>query len=388
MPSWCAATVSDEAVQRAAKPSENQGHARSGRGASATVPDPHQQIVVCLGYPALLSERYRERLRAIDPRIEVVDLPVDADSDWLNVSVDSPHEEPPAWGTRCAEARREALARAEVLIQLHTPANLMQLAPRLRWLQGIGAGVAQFAIAGVTRDRVCVTNASGVGARSISEFVIGRLLQIWKRFPEAEAFQRRHEFVRTYGRSFAGSVVGIVGLGSIGEAVAERARALGLRVLGLRRSAGRPGASRGSADELFRPDQLHEMLARCDAVVVAAPATPETHHLIDRAAFAAMKPGTVLVNVARGSLVEEAAIPDAIASGQLAAAALDVFEEEPLPAESPLWDTPGVLISAHSSVSVDRYIDDVFDLFEDNLRRYAADEPLRNVVDMEALGFA
>jgi len=95
----------------------------------------------------------------------------------------------------------------------------------------------------------------------------------------------------------------------------------------------------------------------------------------------------VLVNVARGALVDEAAIPDAIASGQLAAAALDVFEVEPLPKESPLWDMPGVFISAHSSVSADRYVDDIFDLFEDNLRRYARGEPLHNRVDMQALGF-
>jgi phosphoglycerate dehydrogenase-like enzyme len=129
------------------------------------------------------------------------------------------------------------------------------------------------------------------------------------------------------------------------------------------------------------------MLGRCDAVVVSAPATPETHHLLDRQAFAAMKPGAVLVNVARGSLVDEAAVLDALSSGQLAAAALDVFDQEPLPPESPLWDAPNLYLSAHSSVSVDRYIDDVFDLFEDNLRRYAAGESLRNVVDMEALGF-
>ena len=149
-----------------------------------------------------------------------------------------------------------------------------------------------------------------------------------------------------------------------------------------------PGADAGSAHELFGPDRLHEMLARCDALVVAAPSTPETHHLIGRAAFDAMKPGAVLVNVARGALVDESAIPEAIESGQLAAAALDVFEAEPLPAESPLWDTPNVYISAHSSVSVDRYLDDIFDLFEDNVRRYTTGEPLRNRVDMEALGFA
>jgi phosphoglycerate dehydrogenase-like enzyme len=345
-----------------------------------------EPIVVCLGYPALADDRYAARLRAIDPRIEVVPLPVDPKGDWLTVAPDQPHDEPPPWALGQADERKTSLARAEVLILLHVSKDLMALAPNLRWLQGIGAGVEQFATAGVTRDRVVVTNASGVGARSMAEFVIGRLLQIWKRFPEAEAFQRRHEYVRTYGRTFAGSVVGIVGLGSIGSAVAQRARALGLEVLGLKRSA-TPGANPSPADEIFGPKDLHEMLARCDAVVVTAPASPETHHLIDRAAFAAMKPGAVLVNVARGSLVEETAIPEALASGQLSAAALDVFEEEPLSPDSPLWDTPNVLLSAHSSVSVDRYVDDVFDLFEENVRRYVAREPLRNIVDMETLGF-
>ena len=130
------------------------------------------------------------------------------------------------------------------------------------------------------------------------------------------------------------------------------------------------------------------MLAECDAVLVAAPATPETRHLIDADALAAMRPGATLVNVARGSLVDEEALLKALHSGQLGAAVLDVFDAEPLPEDSPLWDAPNLYASAHSSVSVDRYIDDVFDLFEENLRRYVAGEPLRNVVDMAALGFA
>lgn len=345
-----------------------------------------EPLVVCLGYPALVDQRFAERLRAVDPRIDVIGLPVDEGSDWVTVPPDRPHEEPPPWGQGCADARREALARAEVMIQLHAPQRLMEHAPRLRWLQGIGAGVDQFVEAGVPGEGVVVTNASGVSAVSIAEFVLGRLLQVWKRFPEAEACQQRREYVRTYGRRLAGSVVGIIGLGAIGQAVAERVRAMGCHVLATRRSAGQPGADAGAAHELFRPEALHEMLARCDAVVLSAPASPETHHLIDRAAFAAMKPGTVLVNVARGSLVDEAAIPEALASGQLAAAALDVFEHEPLPQDSPLWGLPGVLVSAHSAVSVDGYLDDIFDLFEDNLRRYVRGESLRNQVDMKAMG--
>jgi D-3-phosphoglycerate dehydrogenase len=122
-------------------------------------------------------------------------------------------------------------------------------------------------------------------------------------------------------------------------------------------------------------------------VVVAAPATPETRHLIDARALAAMPSHAVLVNVARGSLVDEAALAQAMAEESIAAAVLDVFDPEPLAPESPLWDLPGVYVSAHSSVSIDRYMDDVFELVLDNVQRQLAGKPLRNVVDMAALGF-
>ena len=345
-----------------------------------------ERIGICLGYPAYLSPGYAERLRSIDPRIEPIPLPVDPNStDWVTVSPGEPHEEPPSWGRGVAEQRRDALARSEVLIALHTPGELMSLAPGLRWIQGVGAGVEQFALAGVQRDRVVVTNASGVSAGSMAEFVIGRLLQIWKRFPEIEAHQREHRYVQAYGRTFAGSTLGIVGMGSIGCAVAERAGALGVRILGLKRT---PGGRAGElADELYPPARLHELLSACDAVVIAAPATPDTHHLIDAAALASLPDGAVLVNVARGSLIDETALAQALESGKLGAAALDVFEQEPLPSDSPLWDLPNAYLSAHSSVSVDRYLDDVFDLFADNVARYAAGQELRNPVDMAALGF-
>jgi phosphoglycerate dehydrogenase-like enzyme len=344
-----------------------------------------EPLVVCLGFPVFHQESYLERLRALEG-VEPVPLPVDLDGDWGSVAPGEPHAEPPPWAAGQAGARREALARAQVLVALHTPADLMSHAPNLRWVQGIGAGVEQFALAGVSRDRVVVTNASGVSSGSISEWVVGRLLQIWKRFRETDAFQREHAFTRSYGRTFAGSTIGIVGLGSIGRAVSQRVRAFGCRVLGLRRSAG-PGVTDPDADELFAPDRLHEMLARCDAVIVSAPATPETRHLIDARALAAMPAHSVLVNVARGSLVDEAALSRAMGEGAIAAAVLDVFDPEPLAPESPLWDLPGVYVSAHSAVAVDRFMDDVFDLVHDNLRRYLAGEPLRNVVDMEALGF-
>jgi len=345
-----------------------------------------ERLKVCLGYPAVQGTERSARVRAIDPRIDVLELPVDPDADWLSIPPVEPHEEPPAWAKSVAAERRAALREAQVLIALQTPRNLMELAPKLRWIQSVGAGVDQFVAAGVDGERVLVTNASGLSAPSMAEFVLGRLLEIWKRFREMEALQREHRYVQAYGRTFRGSVVGIVGMGSIGGAVAERARALGAHVLGMRRSA-RPGDAPDPADELFAPGQLHAMLARCDAVVVVAPATPETRHLIDARALAAMRSGAVLVNVARGSLVDESALVEALRDGHVSAAALDVFETEPLPAESPLWELPNVYVSAHSSVSVDRYLDDIFELFVENLERFVAGRELRNRVDTRALGF-
>jgi phosphoglycerate dehydrogenase-like enzyme len=170
----------------------------------------------------------------------------------------------------------------------------------------------------------------------------------------------------------------VVGLGAIGTTVAERAGALGMRVLAVRR---RPVADGGSpVEEAVGPDRLHDVLGRVDAVVVCAPATPDTQDLFDSAAFAAMRPGAVFCNVARGSLVDEAALLDALRSGHLGAAVLDVTREEPLPADSPLWDAPNLRLSPHSSASLDHYLESVFDLFADNLGRYLRREPLRNVV--------
>lgn len=343
-------------------------------------------IVVCIAFPGIHDERHLEALRAIDPRIVPVVLPVDEDANFAGQTASEPHPEPPPWGTGCAAERAALLARTNVLVALHTPQDLPALAPNLRWIQGIGAGVEQFAKAGVPAEGVLITNASGVGARSMAEWVLGRILQVWKRFPESDALQRERRWKQTYGRTFAGSTVGVVGLGHIGSAVAVRARALGARVVGTRRSA-KPGDESEGVDALFPLDQLHAMLGECDAVVVTAPATPETHHLIGAEAFAAMRDGTMLVNVARGSLVDESALLDALESGRISWAALDVFETEPLPAHSPFWTHPRVLVTGHSSPSVDRYMDDVFELLLDNLQRWVSGEPLRNQIDPVQLGF-
>lgn len=342
-------------------------------------------VRVCLGFPPFAQAKYLERLARIEG-VEARVLPIDPGANWAIQPASHPYAEPPPWASSVAAEREAILAEAHVLTTLHTPDRLSERAPNLRWIQGAGAGVEQFSTAGVARDRVVLTNCTGVSAGSMSEWVIGRLLQVWKRFQEADEFQQGHRFERSYGRTFAGSTIGIVGLGGIGKAVASRARALGCRTLGLKRSA-RPGDRSEDVDELFSTDRLHELLAQSDAVIISAPATAETHHIIDAAALAAMPRHAVLVNVARGTLVDEVELIRVMREEPLAAAVLDVFDPEPLDASSPLWDIPNVYVSAHSSVSVDRYMDDVFELFIDNLERYLRGDELRNVVYMKSLGF-
>lgn len=342
-------------------------------------------LVVCLGFPPFANQRFLERLRAVEG-VEPVVLPIDPDGKWEPATAHVAYSEPPPWATTVARSREAILARSHVLVTLHTPDRLSDRAPNLQWIQGTGAGVEQFSRAGVAQDRVVLTNSAGVSATSMAEWVIGRLLQVWKRFRTADEVQHAHRFQRSYGRTMSGATIGIIGLGHIGLAVAVRARAFGCRTLGLRRSA-RPGDTSPNVDRLCSPSELHEMLAECDAVVLAAPATPDTHHLIDAKALAALPRHAILVNVARGSLVDEVELARVMRDEPLAAAVLDVFDPEPLDPSSLLWDIPNVYISAHSSVSLDRYIDDVFDLFLDNLERRQAGEPLRNVVDMKSLGF-
>ena len=342
-------------------------------------------LVVCLGFPPFADERFIARLREL-AGVEPVVLPVDAHAKWGAVTAHVAYPEPPPWATSVAAEREAILARAHVLMTLHAPDRLSDRAPNLSWIQGSGAGVEQFAGAGVDQGKVILTNSAGVSATSMSEWVIGRLLQVWKRFRTVDEFQSAHLFKRSYGRTFSGSTIGIVGLGHIGRAVATRARALGCRTLGLRRSA-RLGDESPDVDRLYPASELLNMLSECDAVVIAAPATPETHHLFDARALAAIPRNAVLVNVARGALVDEEELVRVMIEEPLAAAILDVFEPEPLDPASPLWDIPNVYISAHSSVSLDRYVDDVFDLFYENLERFLAGEELRNIVDMKSLGF-
>jgi phosphoglycerate dehydrogenase-like enzyme len=348
------------------------------------VPEP--AVVIAIMYPphwdtrpAEQLERDVQALRDVDPRIHVVDARY-VDPDGLRTrrgadpTADLRAEAPPV-----DDALRDALARAEIALAQDLPFDVATLAPNLRWVQGMGAGVSQLLSAGLGDAGIRLTSAAGVNAVSIAEFVIARLLQIAKRLPDIDRAQSERRWSPTYGRELAGSTLGIVGLGAIGREVARRGRALGLRVVAARQSW-RPGMKDDDVDELYGPADLSTLLGASDMVVSAVPETSATVDLFDAAAFAAMRPGAVFVNVGRGSAVVEGGLVAALGSGHLAAAAIDVVRDEPLPASSPLWDVPNLYISPHSATSPDRFWANLHALFRDNVARYLAGEPLRNEV--------
>jgi phosphoglycerate dehydrogenase-like enzyme len=320
-------------------------------------------------------------LEALDPAIRVVVEGYD-EPHALRSARGKPHDESlRAEAPSLTDAQRAAFGRVEVAIAIDLPFAVDTVAPNLRWVQAVGAGTGQLQSAGLAAAGIRLTTSAGSNAVAIAEFALGRLIQDAKRFREIEALQVEHRWDPLYGTQLAGSTLGLIGLGAINSAVARRAAAMDLRVLATRRSA-TPGSTAPDVDQLYPTSDLHSMLAECDAVIAAVPETPETVGLVDRAAIAAMKPGAFFCNVGRGSLVDEAALVDALVAGTLRAAALDVASEEPLPADNPLWDAPNLLLSYHCASSPGALFANLHGLVRDNLRRYLDGEPLRNEVDL------
>ncbi len=283
---------------------------------------------------------------------------------------------------------QELLQGAEVLFDFGPRNMAEQLGtwPNLRWIQATSAGVGQFAArVGLTQSRVIVTTASGVHARPLAEFVLMAMLMFNKGALRMAADQRAHRWERYAGREIAGQVVGIVGVGRIGREVARLLRGLDARVVGTVRAPEGRRADDLYLDRLLPTERVDEMLGELDYLVLACPHTPQTHNLLSAERLAAIKPDAVLINIARGQVVDEAALIDALRDGHLRGAALDVFREEPLPPESPLWDMPNVIICPHSASTADSENAKIVDLFRDNLRRYLNGEPLRNVLDSDLL---
>jgi phosphoglycerate dehydrogenase-like enzyme len=278
------------------------------------------------------------------------------------------------------ESARPFLPEAEIILgepPLLAPA--LADAKSLRWVQSTFAGVDALMRPGLRRDYL-LTGVKGVFGPLMSEYVFGWLLAIERDlFPLHEQQQRRIWASRPY-RSLRGLTLGIAGLGSIGSHIASTAKAFGMRVVGLRRSKEEaPGL-----DRTYATSELKSFLGDCDHVVLVLPATPETHHLIDAEALTAMQPHAILINVGRGSVVDEAALAGALSRRVIAGAVLDVFEREPLPPESPLWSAPGCFVTPH--VAAYSFPAEIGALFLENLRRWVEGRPLLHVVHFE-LGY-
>ena len=276
-----------------------------------------------------------------------------------------------------ADEFRRGLPEVELLLALRPPRGGWAEARALRLVQIPGAGVDSLLPAPDLPETVRIANARGVHDPEMSEFVLASILALAKHVPRALDQQRRREWRPFASRRLEGQTVGILGLGAIGLGVARRCRALGMRVIGTRH---RP-APHPDVDAVHGADETMRVLAESDVVVVVLPLTPETRGLLDARAIAGMKPRARLVNVARGGIVDEPAVARALADGRLAGAAFDVFEEEPLPSESPLWDAPNLLVTPHVAGLFPDYMERVGELFVENIRRLEAGEPLRNEID-------
>jgi len=256
-------------------------------------------------------------------------------------------------------------------------------AGRLRWLQSSAAGLDHCLVPPVVASSIIVTSASGVLADQVSEHGLALALACTRRIPLFLGQQERREFVRRPTRDLTHATVGIVGLGGVGRRLVEVLAPFRVRILATDYFPVRKPAA---VERLGPPETLPALLAEADVLFLCAPLTTLTRNLIDAQALARMKPGSILVNMARGRLVDEAALAAALASGHLDSAALDVTPEEPPPPESPLWQAPRLIITPHVAGQSARRIDAMTDFFCDNLRRYVAGSPLVNLVD-KRLGF-
>jgi phosphoglycerate dehydrogenase-like enzyme len=251
--------------------------------------------------------------------------------------------------------------------------------PSVRWVHSRSAGLDHLLFPELVESPVPLTNGSGVFSLSLGEFALGAILYFAKDFRRMLRNQEAGRWEPFNVEEIAGQTAGIVGYGDIGRAVASRVHAMGMRVLALKRHAS--ASPDPLVEEFYSPGELTTLLGLCDYIVVAAPLTPETRHMIGDAAFAAMKPNAVVINIGRGPVIEQAAMVRALESGRIRGAALDVFEQEPIPPGDPIYKLGNVLISPHCADHTKDWLDRAMRFFLEQYERFSAGQPLENVVE-------
>jgi phosphoglycerate dehydrogenase-like enzyme len=327
-------------------------------------------VLMTLRFPDPLLER----LRAVSPRLRI--------------------EVHPA--ATAEDLPEEILGDVEVLYTVRALPP-PEAVPSLRWVQFHYAGVDHVADDPLLRSGVQITTLSGAAAPQMGEFVLMCILALGRRLPRMERDQAEkrwadNRFDRFRPMDLSGSTVGIVGYGSVGREVGRLCHAFGATVLATKRNLkalgddgyrldGRGDIGADIPDRLYPPQALKSMLSLCDFIVLTVPLTPETRGLIGRAVIQEMKPTACLIDVSRGGVIDHNALVEALSEKRLGGAALDVYPVEPLPATSPLWEMPNVILSPHVAGASGRYFEQATALFAENLQRYLADQPLLNLYD-------
>lgn len=259
--------------------------------------------------------------------------------------------------------------------------SVFLMCPNLRWVHSRSVGLERSLFAELVDSPVILTNGVGVFSASLGEFALGAILYFAKDFRRMIRNQNAGVWEQFDVTLVAGQTVGIVGYGDIGRAVAVRVRPLGMAILALKRHAPSPGHQGNLVDEFYTPERRLEMIGRSDYIVVATPLTQETRNMIGEAEFAAMKPTAVVINVGRGPVINETAMIGALSSNRIKGAALDVFDQEPLPAGHPFYKLENVLLSPHCADHTPEWLEDAMRLFLEQFARYRAGEPLVNIVN-------
>lgn len=336
------------------------------------MPNNNQPLNVFITTP--LEAEYAEQIRAVDPeRVNLIYEPdffpplrYVADHRGVEGARKTP-EQDQQW--------LEYLKQADVLWDF--PNRLvygragLDIMPNVKWVQTTSSGVGTLIVKlGLQDSDLLVTTARGVHAGPLSEFVMLGVLMHFKRLAYLKQEQKKHSWVRYCGDDLDGKTLAVIGVGEVGQRVAQVVRFMGMRLIGMKALMDEATSSQLGFERMYAPDELHEMLSKADVVVMCVPHTPQTERMIDQAAFAAMKDGVVFVNISRGQTVDEPQLINALQSGKIGSAVLDVAATEPLPEESPLWDMPNVLISPHSASTVASENAKIANIFCHNLRCY------------------
>jgi phosphoglycerate dehydrogenase-like enzyme len=289
------------------------------------------------------------------------------------------------------------LRDAEIVVSWSLNAEQMRSGAKLKWIHSTAAAIHQLLIPEIVNSNIILTNARSVHGPVVAEHVLSLMFALAKHLPSATRFQQQHQWgqdamthLQPPLRELRDGTLGLIGVGAIGSHVARVASAMGMRVVAVRANPDKGvdwlenSISDRSRNQVHGPDGLHQMLGESDFVVLSAPVTSKTTKVIDREALTKMKPDAYLINVGRGALVDEHALAEALRSKQIGGAALDVFEQEPLPSDSPLWDLENVIVTPHQGGLSHKLWERQYKLFSENLRRYQARESLLGLVDKAA----